>query len=141
AEDVGKAVDWFLLFWEKLATVLPGLKRLTLPDRQKVRQESLVGWAIAIQGYIRLARRFYDDKLELSLLQNLSESHKEDGKTYDFFSWNNPAFQRAGIIVPAVNKKGETKLTVRNSHQTRRAMAEVLANKIGIKPKTLQVAA
>jgi hypothetical protein len=50
-------------------------------------------------------------------------------------------FQQAGIIVPAVNKKGETKLTVRNSHQTRRAMAEVLATKIGVPAKSLQVAA
>ena len=100
-----------------------------------------MGWAVGIQGYIRLARRFYDDGLDLSLLEKLSEKHQEaNGKTYDFFAWENPAFQLAGIIVPAVNKKGETKLTVRNSHQTRRAMAEVLATKIGVPPKNLQVA-
>jgi hypothetical protein len=142
AEDIDKAVTWFLGFWEKLTGVLPELKRLPLPERQKSRKESLVGWAIAIQGYIRLARRFYDEGLDFALLERLPERHQdEDRKTYNFFAWNNPAFQRAGIIVPAVNKKGETKLTVRNSHQSRRAMADVLATKIGLTAKRSQAAA
>jgi hypothetical protein len=80
--------------------------------------------------------------LDPSLLEKLSEKHNEpDGKTYDFFAWDNPVFQRAGIIVPALTKKGETKLTVRNSHQTRRAMADVLAAKVGVEPSTFKAAA
>lgn len=141
-DDVEKAVGWFIGFWDKLVTVRPELKRLPLPERQRIRKESLVGWAIAIQGYIRLARRFYGEGLDLELLKTLSGDHKEpDGKAYDFFAWSNPVFQRAGVIVPAVNKKGETRLTVRNSHQTRRAMAEVLATKIGIEPPSVKAAA
>lgn len=136
AEDVEKVVVWFLAFWERLTEVLPELKRLSLPERQRSRKASMAGWAIAIQGYIRLARRFYDDELPLSLLNKLSEEHLDlDGKRYRLFAWDNPIFQRAGIIAPAVNKKGETKLTVRNSHQTRRAMADVLAAKIEIPTK------
>jgi hypothetical protein len=78
----------------------------------------------------------------LARLEKLAEKEKDaDGKPRDFFTWGNQVFQRAGIIVPAINKKGETKLTVRNSHQTRRAMADVLAAKIGIEPKSLRVAA
>ena len=74
--------------------------------------------------------------------KKLAEKEKDaEGKPSNFFAWNNAEFQRAGIIVPAVNKKGVTKLTVRNSHQTRRAMADVLATKIGIGPKMLQAAA
>ena len=92
------------------------------------------GWAIAIQGYIRLARRFYDEGHDLSSLENLGEPHEDDGKHYNFFAWNNPVFQRAGIVVPAVTKKGEKRLTARNSHQTRRAMAEVMAKKVGLPP-------
>jgi len=142
AEDIEKAVNWFLGFWEKLTNVLPELQKLTLRERQRSRRESLVGWAIAIQGYIRLARRFYDEELELSLLEKLSEKNTDpDGKAYSFFAWDNPLFLRAGIIVPTVNKKGETKLTARNSHQTRRAMADVLATKVGAEPKSLQSAA
>jgi hypothetical protein len=41
-------------------------------------------------------------------------------------------FQAAGIVVPGLNKKGETVLRTGNSHQTRRAMAEVLAIKCGL---------
>jgi DndB-like DNA-sulfur modification-associated protein len=135
-EDFDKAVGWFLDFWDKLVEVIPELGLASLTERQKYRRESLVGWAIAIQGYIRLARRFYDEGQDLSLLEHLRGTHQEpDGTTYDFFAWNNPVFQRAGIIVPAVNKKGETRLTARNSHQTRRAMGEVLAVKVGLPSK------
>jgi hypothetical protein len=138
SEDIDKVVEWFLGFWDKLVEVLPELGRVSLPERQKYRRESLSGWAIAIQGYIRLARHFYDEGHDLSRLEKLAEKHEEpDGTTYDFFAWDNPVFQRAGIIVPAVNKKGETRLTARNSHQTRRAMSEVLAVKAGLPPKTL----
>lgn len=136
-EDVDAAVAWFLPFWDKMVSVLPDLRRLPLAERQKCRKESLIGWAIAIQGYIRLARRFYDEGLDLELLEKVADKQMEDGVAYDFFSWDNPVFQRAGIIVPAVNKAGETKLASRNSHQTRRAMGEVLAAKVGLPPKTV----
>jgi hypothetical protein len=132
-DNVDEAANWFLTFWDKLVQVLPQLRRLPLPERQKSRRESLVSWAISIQGYIRLARRFRDEGHELSLLERLAEPYvAEDGKSYDFFAWDNPLFQKAGIIVPAVTKAGETKLTARNSHQTRRAMGEVLAAKVGL---------
>lgn len=140
-EDVEKAVAWFLSFWEKLVQVLPDLKRLPLAQRQKSRKNSMVGWAIAIQGYIRLARRFYDESLDLAALEKLAEKHHENGKTYEFFGWENPVFQRAGIVVPSVNAKGETRLTARNSHQTRRAMADVLATKIDLPAKAVAQAA
>jgi hypothetical protein len=136
-EDIEKAVTWNLAFWEKLVEVLPELKRLSLPQRQKSRKESLVGWAITIQGYIRLARRFYDEDIDLSVLRKLSEKHHDGGKTYNFFGWDNPVFQRMGIIVPSINKKGETKLVARNSHETRRAMADVLAAKIDLPKKVV----
>jgi hypothetical protein len=134
-EGGAEAATWFIKFWDKLVGVLPELGRLPLAARQKSRKASLVGWAISIQGYIRLARWFYDGKLDLDLLQRLAEAHIEpNGKKFNFFAWDNPAFQRAGIIVPAVTKKGETRLTARNSHQTRRAMANLMAEKLGVRP-------
>jgi hypothetical protein len=88
-----------------------------------------------------LARRFYDENLDVALLSRLSAKHDENGKTYDFFSWENPVYQRAGILVPSVNRKGETKLTARNSHQTRRAMANVLATQINLSARPIEQAA
>jgi hypothetical protein len=49
-EDIERAVAWFLGFWEQLVEVLPELKRLSLPQRQKSRNESLVGWASPFKG-------------------------------------------------------------------------------------------
>ena len=42
-EGVDKAVEWFLGFWEKLVTVRPELKRLSLPERQRVRKRVVGG--------------------------------------------------------------------------------------------------
>ncbi|HEX8771275.1 MAG TPA: DNA sulfur modification protein DndB [Acidimicrobiales bacterium] len=130
-EDGQKVVTWFIGFWDKLVDVRPELGRLNLAQRQKARSDSLVGWALTIHGYIRLARRFYDEGLDLALLERLTDKHTEpDGQVYDFFDWKNPLWQRAGIVVPAENKAGKQTLTVRNSHQTRRAMAKTLAEKL-----------
>jgi hypothetical protein len=141
-EEVEKVVEWFLRFWDELVGVLPDLRKLSMSERQRSRKSSLAGWAISIQAYIRLARRFYSENLDLSLLKGLAAPHVEpDGRSYQFFAWDNPLFQRAGIVVPAVSKSGETRLTARNSHQTRRAMAEVLAVKIGVSSESVPIAA
>jgi hypothetical protein len=137
-EDVEKAVIWFVGFWDKLVDVLPDLRKLALPQRRRARKERLSGWAIAIQGYVRLARRFYDEQHDLSTLKMLTEPQVEpDGRSYNFFDWDNPALQRAGIVVPTVTTKGETRLTARNSHQSRRAMGELLAEKTGLAPRVV----
>ena len=132
-DHVEEAVVWFVAFWDKLVQVLPQLGRLPLTERQKSRRESLLGWAIAIQGSIRLARRFYHEHVDLNQLEKLAATYEtEDGTRHAFFAWTNPLFQQAGIIAPSINKKGETRLTARNSHQTRRAMADVLATRVGL---------
>jgi hypothetical protein len=131
-EDTEKAVVWFLAFWDKMVSVMPQLGKLPLTERQKCRKGSLVGAAIAIQGYIRLARLIYDGGYDLAMLEHLSEPTVQNGENHDFFATNNPLFQGAGIMVPSINTKGETTLSARNSHQTRRAMAEVLAAKVGL---------
>lgn len=124
-EDLKSATEWLVQFWERLVTVLPDLRELPLAQRQKSRRESLVGWAISIQGYIRLARVLYNQQVDLRLLDLLADDPK-------FFAWDNPLFRKAGIVVPAITKSGTTKLTVRNSHQSRRGMADVLATKLGL---------
>ncbi len=131
-ENTEKAINWFLSFWDKMVEVMPQLGKLSLTERQKCRKESLVGAAIAIKGYIRLARQLYDGNHNLDLLKHLAEPTVINGESYEFFAWNNPVFQNAGVIVPSINKKGDTTLSARNSHQSRRGMAEVLAAKVGL---------
>ena len=133
--DIAAVATWFVGFWSDLVTVLPDLRRLPLVQRQASRTTSLVGWAVTIQGQIRMARRLYDEKIDLKLLKELATKHREpNGTEFELFAWDNPIFQRAGIVVPAVDKQGKTRLTVRNSHQTRRAMADLLTAKLGLPP-------
>jgi hypothetical protein len=131
-DKVDEVVDWFVRYWEKLVAVLPMLGKLPIADRQTARRESLASWAISIHGYIRLARLLYDENVDLTVLDKFAEKHEENGVIYDFFAWDNPEWQRRGVVVPAVNKAGKTSLTARNSHQSRRAMGEAFAQKLGL---------
>jgi len=74
-------------------------------------------------------------------IEELAKPEVIDGKTCSFFAWSSPIFQRGSIIVPAIGKPGETKLPACNSHQTRRAMAEVLAEKLGLAVNAINEAA
>lgn len=131
--DLDKAAAYFIVFWTKLVTVLPDLGKLSLAKRQKSRKDSIVAWAVPIHGYVALARRFYDENLDVRLLDRIADPA--------IYAWDNPELQAAGIITPAVNKKGETKLTMRNSHQTRRAMFDFLVAKCDLtaEPNTIEV--
>lgn len=124
--DIVAAAAWFTEFWDRLVTVRPELKRMPLPERQATRKASISVSALAIHGYVRLARRFYDDHLELDRLSALAD----DG----YFAMSNPEWQSRGLVVPAVNRAGITVLQVRNSHQTRRAMGDALMEKAGLHP-------
>jgi DNA-sulfur modification-associated len=126
---------WFLTYWDALVDVLPELRRLPLPERQRAR-ETLVGSALAIQGYIRVGRVIYDREVNFDVLGKLNDKHIEpDGSQWDFFTIDNPLWQRIGVVSPSVNKKGETTLRTRNSHQTRRAMEAALLAHLDLGPE------
>lgn len=129
AEHEGVA-DWFTTFWGKLVAVRPELGLHTLPRRQQVRQELIVGSAIAVHGYVGLARRFYDEGVDLARLDALIDQVDVDGDPIDYFALANPEWQERGIVVPGQSKSGETTLTTRNAIQTRRAMVDALAEKV-----------
>lgn len=123
-DDIDSVATWFIGFWDKLVAVRPELGRLALPERQKARKDSIGAAALAIHGYIRLARRFYDDDLALDLLDALADD--------DFFKLTNPYWQDLGIVTKNVNTNGQTVLAVRNALQTRRSMTDALAAKVGL---------
>jgi hypothetical protein len=125
-EEVERALSWFVGFWDKLVEVRPELTKMSLPARQERRRLSIGVSAIAIHGYVQLARRFYNENLSLDLLDRLRDD--------DFFSLTNRVWQEQGILVPSVNKAGMSVLQMRNANQTRRAMAAVLVGKVGLNP-------
>jgi DndB-like DNA-sulfur modification-associated protein len=123
--EIDGAAEWFISFWEKLVEVRPQLGKLSLPDRQKARKESIGASALAVHGYIRLARQFYDDAdFGLERLEELADD--------DFFKIDSPHWQARGIVVTDTNQAGLVTRSVRNAMQTRRAMTDALAAKVGL---------
>lgn len=132
-DAIEEIVPWFLAYWAKLVTVLPELGKVSVAKRQLSKKTSLVSWAVSIHGYVALARRFYNESLSLELLDKLA--------TPGVFDFDDPVILAAGIVVPSVNKKGEATKSIRNSHQSRRAMAAVLAAQCGLsaEPNTIEI--
>jgi hypothetical protein len=126
-EEVDDVVEYLLGFWDRLVDVRPELRLLSLSERQRVRKQSLAGSALAIHGYMGLARRIRDRGLGLEALEALRAEPGEE----DFLAMANPEWQERGIVVPSENRAGETTLAVRNALQTRRAMADALAERVG----------
>ena len=116
-------------YWAALVKVRPELGILSLQQRQAVRKSLLSASALAIHGYIGLARRFRDGNIDLHRLEPLAAP--TDGGE-DHFALTNPEWQTRGILVPSQNKAGETKLTMRNANQTRRAIVDALAERVGL---------
>lgn len=129
-DDLDSVVEWLCAYWDKLVEVRPEVGQLPIAERQRARRESLAGSAIAIHGYIRMARAFYEDGLDLDHLKNLNaDVLTDDGEAEDFLSYENPEWVTRGILAPT--KSGN--LTTRNARQTRREMATAFADQCGIK--------
>lgn len=125
--EVTDLVTYLVEFWDRLVTARPGLGLLPLPERQAARKTLLSSSALAIHGYVALAKRLRDSETELASLEALRAPG--DGSP-DFFAINNTEWQQRGIVVPATNKNGQTTLSVRNAIQTRRAIADALAERV-----------
>jgi hypothetical protein len=126
--DEAEAVEEFLVrFWDKLVTVLPDLRPMDTGGRQRVREESMVGSAIAIHGYVALGKVLYDAGGSLEPLEQLNDPA--------WFAKTNPEWTKRGILVPALSRAGEERLTMRNAIQTRVAMKEALLAKLGLTPE------
>ncbi len=135
--DVFKAsVDFVVRFWNKLASVRPELGRLDIVRRKQVRETLLVDSALAISAYVATARKMYDAKLDLDLLNKLSRpaanTDGEEQQNVDLFSRENPIWEQIGVLVPSTKKSGEKVLTLRNARQTRQAMLGTIEGVLGL---------
>jgi hypothetical protein len=140
-EDAFKAaVDFVVLFWNKLATVRPELAKLDITRRKRVRETLLVDSALAISAYVAIARRMQDRQIELSLLERLGQPvtatfKVADGtqrREVDLFSRENPIWEQIGVLVPSPQKSGQNVFTLRNARQTRAAMLKTLEDVLGL---------
>jgi hypothetical protein len=128
-------VDYLVRFWDRLVEVLPELGIHGLTERQGIRTESLVDSAVAIHGYVRLARILLETNRSLDVLDQLPEPIEIDGTTMAFFSRQNPMWVRRGVLVPVEKKDGTIAHSLRNARQSRVAMADALLEKVGIQPE------
>jgi len=136
-KDEDEQVAYLVRFWDELVRVRPEFGRLPKSGRTELRGQSMAGTALSIHGVIAIAYDLY--RLDWNLRETLArlkepELIEIEGGTreVDYFSYDNPTWVSAGLLVPGKSKDGEERKTLRMSFQTRNAMANELRRKIGI---------
>lgn len=130
-EDEERAQVRFLVnFWDELVKVRREFGRLSKTDRQKVRGSSLAGTAVSIHGLIAVADVLYRKELPLTSLSRLASEVSVDGRSVDYFSYDNPNWLQIGVLVMAKDKDGNDRKQLRMSFQTRSAMGKELKRKL-----------
>lgn len=133
-------VEYFVDFWDKLVSVRPELAKMEINRRKKVREELLVDSALAIHGYVALARKMREQGLGLATLEKLvhkvsiKDKDKDKERQIDYFSRENPLWVQIGVLVPGTKTRrtGGKVLNLRNARQTRQAMFTALAELLGV---------
>lgn len=120
-------------FWDALVGTRKEFGRLGKSERQALRGTSMAGTALSIHGVIAVADEIYKQDLDPSeVLAPLAEPVYLAGSPVDYFSYENPVWAKIGALVTSEDKAGETRLTLRMSFQTRKAMAEELKRRTGL---------
>jgi len=124
-EDYADLLDYLDRFWSALVDARPELDVLASHRRQEVRKTLLSGSALAMHGYIGLARHMRRESIPLTALEALAGDGDDD-----FLRLGNPHWQEVGLVTPSTSKTGKTNLGTRNAIQTRRVMAEELIGRV-----------
>lgn len=125
--EVDELLSFLDEFWSALVGARPELDVLPVHERQSVRKTLLSGTALAMHGYIGLAKHMREEQIPFSALDALAP--EADGE--DFLRLDNPQWQTLGLVTPSTSKTGKTNLGTRNAIQTRRVMAETLIERVG----------
>ncbi len=137
--ELAVQVDWLVMAWDELVTVRPEFGYVPLRTRQEYRQQSLAGSAVSVHGIISVFSAIYPGT-DLSVLAKLNGAVQltdTDGnpvldgggepRVVDFFSYDNPIWVTEGVLAPGKNGLG-----LRMSFQTRKAMAAVIRQQLGL---------
>ncbi len=129
-------VEYLVGFWDKLVAVRPELGKLDLAKRKRVRETSLVDSAVAVTAYVAIARKMREQGVGLATLEKLKHQVTDDGRPIDFFSRENPLWEKIGVLVPVTKRDGRKTLNQRNAKEPRKAMLEQLMMLLGLNEKT-----
>jgi hypothetical protein len=131
--DIDEQADFLADFWDELVQVRPEYGRLTKAQRQQVRGTSISGTAVSIHGLIAVASTMFKHDIDPStVLPKLREPVAVNGVMIDYFSYDNPQWVNAGILVLAPDQEGNTRKQLRMSFQTRRGMATELSRRLSL---------
>lgn len=128
-------VDFLVEFWDALVNERPEFGRVTTDVRKNLRATSVAGSALSVYGIIAIAAAIWATPTkDLSVLAHLKDSAATgNGTSVDYFSHQNPDWQKIGVLVSSVTSGGTAKLTLRTSFQTRKAAADSMLAKVGLK--------
>lgn len=125
-DDLPTLLGFLNEFWTALVAARPELDVLASHQRQEVRKTLLSGSALAMHGYIGLAKHMRKEQIPVTMLAELAPEPDGD----DFLRLDNQLWQKLGLVMPSTSKTGKTNLGTRNAIQTRRVMAEALIERV-----------
>jgi hypothetical protein len=126
-------VKFLVGFWDALVDVRREFGRLGKSDRLALRGTSIAGTALSIHGVIAVASELYKRDLDPGdVLKPLAEPVYIGGEQIDYFSYDNPIWQKIGALVLAEDKEGNERKNLRMSFQTRKAVADELTRQLGL---------
>lgn len=130
-EETAQA-QYLVDFWDDLVTVRREFGRLGKSDRQALRGQSMAGTALSIHGAIAVADEIYRQDLDATkVLEPLGEPVFVGGREIDYFSYDNPVWTKIGALVTTEDTQGNERLSLRNSFQSRKAVADELKRRVG----------
>jgi hypothetical protein len=126
--DVEAQSQWLISAWASLVAHRPEFGKISTPARQEQRKKSIASTAVVIFGIIGTMSTMYAEKQDPAVA--FAKIAPRNGE--DVFSWDNPIWTKAGIVVA-----GDTgRLTTRNSYQARRAAVRILHELMGLRSDT-----
>jgi hypothetical protein len=132
-DDETRHTDFLARFWGELVKVRPEFGRMSLRDRRELRGTSIAGTALSIHGVIAVADTLFRNDLDpATSLAGLRSTVVVDQQSVDYFSYENPVWQRIGVLVPSTDSDGNQRLSLRMSFQTRQAMGKELKAKLSL---------
>ncbi len=125
--------EFLVSFWDALVAIRPEYGRVSKAERARIRNSSVSGTAVSISGMIAVASAMYTHHFDPSAaLRPLGEPIQIAGQAVDYFSHENPVWKSIGVLVEGTDAKGEQRLSVRTSFQSRDAMATELLRKLNL---------
>jgi hypothetical protein len=153
-EDLDREVDWLVDAWAELVQALPEVGKIGKSKAKAVREATVMRSAVVVYGYVGVICKMRENSEDPGVLfsklpgQVVLDTDSTEtvldaagnvvprfraGDQVDFFSQGNLLWQQIGLLVPVQDQgTGLTGLQIRNARQTRHAVTDTLADRLGL---------